>query len=177
MKAFRRLFGQKNDQLIDQADSLVRVAYATAVSAFGPILDKFPVVQTVYLGRENQAEYVNHFDFMMTVACVFLAVEGLRKVDAEEARTNAAVDRIELRLTQWNATDSIPGFEHCKNFFTKEYEALAKVDYDPKHIVPDAVGSWVVSDILQKSPVTEEERRLVRAVGAMIAKKFSNWWD
>lgn len=62
-------------------------------------------------------------------------------------------------------------------FFTKEQGEPAKKGHAPAHIVSDAVGSWIVSDILQAAPVSEEERRLVRTVGTMITRKFAGWWN
>ncbi len=176
MKAFRKLFGQKDDLIVDQADALVRVAYTTAVASFEPTLDRFAALQTAYQASDNKTDYIEQFDFLMTIACVFVAVERLKNAGIEETRANEALDRIEFRLNEWNAIDSIPGFEHCQNYFTKEYEALRKVGYEPDHLVQDAVASWIVADALGKPPEAEEERRLVRFIGAMIARKFANWW-
>lgn len=176
MKAFRWLIRQKNDPMIEKADSLIRTANSIAESAFGLLLKAFPVLQAAYSGSANQPDYVDRVSFMITIACVFVAVEGLRKADVEETRRQAVIDRLETRLLEWNAADSVAAFEHCKNYVNQEFDERAKAGYDPNHISADAVGSWVVSDLLNKPPTSEEERRLVRSVGTGIAKNFGKWW-
>jgi hypothetical protein len=176
MKAFRWLVKAKNDPMIDRAEALIRTANSTAASAFGPALKEFSILRSIYNGCGNQADFVGRFEFMMTIACVYAAIQGLRKVDIEENRTRAVIDRLELRLLEWNATDSVSAFEDCKNFVIKEYAELAKAGYDRNYAAPDAIGSWVVSNILPAPPSSEEERRLIRSVGTVITQKFGNWW-
>ena len=101
MKAFHRLFEEKNDPIIEKADSLIRTANSTAASAFGPTLKVFPVLLVTYGGNAHQPDFVDRFSFMVTIACVFAAVEGLAKVDLEEDRRQAVGTAITKRFANW----------------------------------------------------------------------------
>lgn len=176
MKRFLGIFGKPSQTLLDQADGLVRMAYGEAVSKLGPMLGKYPVLQEVYASRASQPDYVEHFDFMMTIAGVFMALQALKAADIDADRRQEAVDRVEARLKEWNAEKAMAGLEHCQVAYAEELSELRKGGTDGLQSASDAIGTWIVADILQRFPETEEDQRLVRATGTMVTSKFSSYW-
>lgn len=176
MKGFLGIFGRGTSSLLDQADGLVKAAYSNAVSQLGPLMSKFPILQEVYVGRASQAEYVEHFDFIFTVASVFVAVHSLRGAEIDAERRREALDRIQLRLREWHPAKALAGFDHCQAAFDQELQEFAKRSRDARQNATDAIGSWIVADILQRFPETPEEMILVRTTGAMVMSKFYEYW-
>jgi hypothetical protein len=83
MKSFRELFGQ-GDPLLRQADTLVQAAETYAIGTFKPLLKKFSFLREV-----NK----NHWDFILTIAGVFIAVTRLGNLGLGENRQRKLIGR------------------------------------------------------------------------------------
>jgi hypothetical protein len=167
MKSFRELFGQ-GDPLLRQADTLVQAAETYAIGTFTPLLKKFSFLREVDK---------NHWDFILTIAGVFFAVTRLGNLRLDENRQRKLMGKVGVKLTQWNPTNARRGFEDCASFYEKTFDALTSAGGEPRFVASDALGSWVVWNVLGRPPHSEEERGLVRTVGGMITHTFSNWWE
>ena len=165
---FRRMFGGKIDPLMEQADILVQAASINAITAFTPMLDEFAFL------READPK---HWDFVLTIAGVFMALTRLRNLRLGERRERKLSEKVCERLAQWNPANGIRGFEHCKAFFERNFDALARAGDKPRFTASDTIGSWIVWDVLGRPPQSEDERRLVRTIGALVTHAFFNWWD
>jgi hypothetical protein len=86
------------------------------------------------------------------------------------------MDIIARSLTQWDANNGMRGFEDCKAMFDRTFGSLTEAQHEPRFIASDALGSWVVWNLLARSPEHEEELTLVRTIGAAITHKFFSWW-
>lgn len=168
MKMIRKLLGHKDDPLMERADTLVQIAHGNAVSTFAPLLEQFPSLREVD---------IKHFDFILTIAGVFIAATRLRNLRLGEHREQMLMDKVSVRLTEWNPQNGPRGFDHCKSFFERNFDGLTKIEHEPKYVASDAVGMWIAWDILDQFPETEEERKLVRTVGVMITHEFFDWWS
>lgn len=160
-------FGRKEDPLSKQAATLVSAAEVQAISMFVPFLDEFPLL------READAK---HWDFIMTVAGVFVAASSLSNLRLAGAREEALMESVAESFEQWN-TKAIGGFEDCKAFFENECDRLAAAGHEPRFIASDAVGKWIVWNVLSRVPETQHECMLVRATGAAITHRFLSWWS
>jgi hypothetical protein len=168
MKSFRELFGLGDDPLLRQADTLVQAAETYAIETFTPLLKKFSFLREVDK---------NHWDFLLTIAGVFIAVTRLGNLGLGENRQRKLMGKVGVKLTQWNPTNGRRYFEDCASFYERSFNALTSAGGEPRYVSSDALGSWVVWNVLGRPPHSEEERRLVRTVGGMITHAFSNWWD
>ena len=168
MKSFRELLGQKEDPLLRQADTLVQVAEKYATGTFPPLLNKFSFLREVDKNR---------WDFILTIAGVFIAVTRLGNLRLDENRERQLMGKVGLKLTQWNPTSGRLVFEDCASFFERTFDALTSAGDEPPFVASDALGLWVVWNVLGRRPQSEEERGLVRTVGGMITHTFSNWWE
>jgi hypothetical protein len=165
----RRLFRQTNqpDPLLERAENLVQAAQINAVGMFTPLLDRFPILRQVD---------VEHSDFILTVASVFMAATRLNNLRLGDDREERLMEVVAARLDQWKP-DGIRGFEDCKGLFESEFDRLTKAGHEPRFVASDAVGKWIVWNVLGRPPQTDEECILVRAAGGMVTHAFFDWWD
>jgi len=161
------LFKPKEDPLQQQAATLVSAAGINATSIFVPLLDKFPFL------READVE---HWDFILTVAGVFMAASRLNSLRLGDPREDSLMETIAESLVEWNP-DSIRGFEDCKDLFENEYDRLTTLGHEARFIASDAVGKWIVWNVLGRAPKTQDECMLVRATGTMVTHAFFDWWN
>ena len=167
MSFLRSLFGEKPDPLLDRAATLVQAAQVNAVGTFTPLLDRFPIL------RQVETE---HWDFILTVAGVFMAATRLNNLRLGDAREEKLMELVAQHLNEWKP-DGIRGFEDCKGLFEKEFDRLNAADHDPRFVASDAVGKWIVWNVLGRPPETDEECNLVRSAGALATHAFFDWWD
>lgn len=160
-------FGQKPDPLLERAATLLQAAHISAVGMFIPLLDRFPVL------REAAAE---HWDFIMTVAGVFMAATRLNNLHLEETREERLMQALTERLHEWNP-DGIRAFEDCKQLFESEFDRLTEAGHETRFVGSDALGMWIVLNVFGRAPQGEEECMLVRATGGMTTHAFFDWWD
>jgi hypothetical protein len=165
MKGFRELFGL-GDPLLRQADTLVQTAETYAIETFTPLLKKFSFLREVDNG---------HWDFILTIAGVFIAVTRLGNLGLGENRQRKLMGKVGVKLTEWNPTNARRYFEDCASFYERAFDTLTSAGGE--FVASDALGSWVVWNVLGRPPHSEEERSLVRTVGGMISHTFSNWWE
>jgi len=167
MNSFRELLG-RGDPLVRQADTLVQVAEKYATATFTSLLKKFSFLREVDK---------KHWDFILTIASVFIAVTRLGHLGLGENRQRKLMAKVGAKLTQWDPTNGRRGFEDCASFYERAFNALTSTGDESRFVASDALGSWVVWNVLGRPPQSEEEYRLVRTVGGMIIHTFINWWE
>jgi hypothetical protein len=160
------LFKPKQDPLQRQAETLVPAAAINATGMFVPLLDKFP-----FLRKAD----VEHWDFIVTVAGVFIAASRLSNMRVGEAREQKLMEAVAEYLTKWNQ-DGIRAFEDCKSLYETEYDRLAAAGHEARFLASDAVGKWIVWNVLGRAPQSEDECMLVRTTGALVTHAFFDWW-
>jgi len=166
MGILNRLFKAKQDPLQKQAENLVSAARVNATNMFVPLLDKFPFL------READVE---QFDFIVTVAGVFMASSILNCLKMDDAREERLMEIVAESLVKWNP-DGIRAFEDCKELYETEYDNLAATGHDPQFLSSDAVGKWIVWNVLGRAFQAQDECMLVRTTGALVTHAFFDWW-
>ena len=167
MKSFRELLGLR-DPLLRQAETLVQAAETYATGTFTPLLKKFSFLREVDK---------RHWDFILTIAGVFIAVTRLGHLGLGENRQRKLMGKVGENLTQWDPANGRRGFEDCASIYERTFNELTSAGDEPRFVGSDALGSWVVWSVLGRPPQSEEEYRLVRTVGGMIIHTFINWWE
>jgi hypothetical protein len=155
------------DPLLERAEKLVQAAQINATMMLTPLMDRFPILQQVD---------VEHWNFILTVASVFMAVTRLNNLRLDDNREEELMEVVVERLDQWKP-DGFHGFEDCKGLFEKVFDRLTKAGHDPHFVASDAIGKWIVWNVLGRPPQTDEECMLVRATGVMVTHSFFDWWD
>ncbi len=86
------------------------------------------------------------------------------------------MDIVAARLNDWKP-DGVRGFEDCKRVFEAEHDRLTAVGSEPQFVASDALGIWIVGNILGHAPETSDECQLVRDAGALVTHAFFNWFN
>lgn len=167
MSFLHGLFGEKQDPLIERAENLVQAAHVNAIAMFTPLLDRFSVMLEAN---------VEHWDFVLTVASVFMAATRLNNLRLGEAYEEGLMEIVAERLDQWNP-DGIRGFKDCKALFESEFDGLTEAGHKTRFVASDAVGKWIVWNVLGRAPQSDEEYMLARETGTMVTHSFFTWWD
>ena len=79
-----------------------------------------------------------------------------------------------------SGAEGIAAFEDCKAFFDRTYDALERdTAYrdQPEFLGADAIGSWIVWNLVGHAPDSTDERRLVRVLGSLVTHSFFTWWS
>ena len=166
MSFLRKLFRHEEDPLLERARSLVPAARANAGGMLRPLSDQFSSL----LGANDQ-----QWDFVVTVAGVFMAATRLNDLHLEDRREESLMGMVAERLDEWDP-DGARGFEDCKAFFETTYNKLTSAGHDPRFIASDALGNWIVWNILGRAPRTDDELMFARTTGAMVIHHVHDWW-
>jgi hypothetical protein len=119
---------------------------------------------------------VPSWDFFVTVAGVFIAATRLENLQLSDNRKQELMEIVARGLADWSPDNGIRGFEDCKAMFERNFDALTRIQHEPRFIASDAVGMWIVWNLFGRPTGTEEERKLARAVGVGIVHNFFSWW-
>jgi hypothetical protein len=170
MGFINKLFGANEDEFAKQAENLVSAAHIFATSFFVPTLDRFSILSEVD---------PKHWDFIVSVASVFVASTRLHNLQIDSRREEILMDIVAKKLDAWDP-DGIRAFEDCKQLFETEYNRLSHLSeyqQDNHFLSSDALGIWIVLNIFERQPPSEDEINLVRVIGAAVTHAFFNWWQ
>ena len=160
----------RRDRLERDSALLVGAANTLAIGMFVKVIDEFPFIPHDERGQK-------YWDFVVTIAGVFFALNRLRTLNLNEKRRLKLEKKVAVGLVQLYPRGARPTFENCKSFFDKAYYDLLDADREQQLVASDAIGAWVVWEILRHPAETEHEFKLVRWVGAMIVQSFFEWWE
>lgn len=160
-----KLLGRK-DSKDDRAGALVQFAKINATTLFVPLLEQYPALRSVD---------TEQWDFIMTVAGVFMGLSRLNHAGFSESERRRISNVVSDQLDSWNS-DSIRGFEDCGAFFDREFDRLTTAGQEPLFIGADALGLWIIWNVLGRQPKSREEIQLARTVGTMVIAAFFDYW-
>jgi hypothetical protein len=170
MGLFTRGKQSEKDTLLAQAENLVNAAQIQATAAYTSAGKRFDLIYSIPTDR---------WDSVLTVAGVFIAVTRANQIGLSEARLESLMEIVTHRLGAWRP-EGIATFEDCKAFFDRTFAALERApiyQHQPEFIGSDALGAWIVWNLVEHAPESEQERGLVRALGSLITHSFFNWWS
>ncbi len=169
MGLFKRLFTRSDINFAKQAKRLVGTAKMFAVTSYKPFADQYSIIKTVSLDQ---------WDFILTIAGVFVAVSQLNHENLPEEKKNNILDLVTEQVVEWDA-DGLNACEDCRQFVGRTYDALtneSEYKRNPEYLFCDSLGSWVVWNIFGHAPSSNEQRQLIRVLGAMLIHPFIDWW-
>jgi hypothetical protein len=170
MGLFSRRKRDRSDPLRTQAENLVAVAQIQATAAYTSVGERFNLVYSVSTDR---------WDSVLTVAGVFIAATRANQISLPEAQIDSLMEIVARNLSSWRP-EGIAAFEDCKAFFDRTFDALER---DPSYqnqrelIGSDALGGWIVWNLVEHAPESEQERALVRVLGGLVMHSFFSWWS
>lgn len=169
MNLIKRLYGQSSDNLIGHANHLVDSAKLYAIGSFSTASNSYYI-----LLKTNPKDW----DFVITVAAVYIAATRLNNLELDDNRQEKLMEIVAKNIREWNR-DGINAFEDCRRVYESEYARFVNMTEYQKNnsfLTADALGVWIVLNILQRSPETDEEISLVRATGSMVTGAFFDYW-
>lgn len=164
------LFSKKPDPLVKSAEDLIKAANVLGITSYTRLAIELPIVNKVN---------TEQWDWVFTVASVFIATTRLHSLKLEGPREDKILEIISQNLASWKP-DGLAGFDDCKMFFDRTYDALAgRNEYkaDNQFLASDALGSWMAWNLLGHASESEDERKLVRIAGAFVVHSFFDWWE
>jgi hypothetical protein len=164
---FSQIVGSRRP-VVEASGHLSFGAETYATERFTSLLKKFSFLREVDK---------RHWDFILTIAGVFIAVTRLGHLGLGENHQRKLMGKVGEKLTQWDPANGRRAFEDCASFYERAFNELTSAGDEPRFVGSDALGSWVVWSVLGRRPQSEEERRLARTVGGMIMHTFLNWWE
>lgn len=164
--AFRSLRGPQQDPLENQAKVAVSAARVLATGAYMPTLQQHALLEQV----ESET-----WDFFITVAAVFIAATRLNSVQVSDEHKDRLLEIMAHDLENWDS-NGIPAFGDCKSLFEREFDRLTAVGHDARFVAADALGIWIVWNLLGRQPQTRHEISLVRSAGVIVTSAFFDWW-
>jgi hypothetical protein len=117
------------------------------------------------------------WNFLLTIAGVFMAATRLQDLQLGDDRKQALMDVVARDLADLSPKNGIRCFEDCKAMFEGNFHTLTSIQHEPRFIASDAIGMWIVWNLLQRPPDAEEERKLARAAGVLVVHNFFSWWS
>lgn len=153
-----------------QAENLVKASQILATSSYTTIGERFDSVYSIPAER---------WDSVLTVAGVFVAATRANHIGLSDATIDSLMEMVSRDLGSWRV-EGIAAFEDCKIFFDRTLDALEK---DPTYrdqrefISSDAIGCWIVWNLVEHEPESEQERGLVRTLGVLVTHSFFDWWS
>ena len=155
------------DPLVRQANTLVSAAQIQAVGSYTPLVDRFRLLKTAN---------IDSWDFIVTIACVFVGTKRLADLRLDAARESALMDIVTQRLAAW-APDGVSALDDCKRMYEHEASRLIAAGHDPNFVASDALGRWIVWNVFNRQPSTEPELAMSRGIGVSAVSAFFSWWS
>ena len=153
--------------LIRRAEGLTGIAGIFSVSSFIPHLDRYPILREADPAR---------WDFIVSSACVFLAVTRLHQLGLPTATEERVLDVVTERVAGWNP-DGLRAVEACRSMFDREGDRLTSVGHPQKFVAADALGIWVFWNLFDRAPSSQPEAELVRTIGSGVVHEFIGYWS
>ena len=168
MSIFERFRQKTKSDSADKGRLLVSAAHTYAVSSFVSFLDEFPSLRKVE---------TKQWDATLTTAAIFVAVSRLDQETMSEQAHDGLLDLVTQEAVRLDP-QAINAVEDCRAFVDRTYDGLAS---DPSYadrqfLFSDSLGGWIVWNLVGYAPTTEDERRMVRTLGAHVVHAFYSWW-
>lgn len=157
------------NKLIENGEKLPSAAKILAVNSYTQFLDRNPIIEEIK---------PEHWDFILTIAGIFVAVSQLNHKNIPEQEKDAILDTVTSAGIEIYS-DSTEACEDCRDFVDRTYDGLAKEkEYkdNPKFLFSDSLGTWVVWNLFGHEASNEDERNLIRILGGFLVHSFISWW-
>lgn len=134
----------------------------------------FPILQERFsaLAQVDPEQW----EFVITVAGVAIAIESLGGKEFSGNRAEELAQEIANELNRWNA-DGLRGYQDCERVFKDASARFALSGHEANFVRPDALGLWIVLNLLGRQPDTDDEATLARSLGLFVTIPFKDWWD
>jgi hypothetical protein len=168
MKRFGEFFKKKRmNKLLESGEKLVPSAHILAIGSYTQFLDKYAVIDQID---------PKQWDFVITIAGVFIAVSQLNHENISDSDKDVLLDKIKSVAVEMYP-DFVEACEDCRKFVDRTYDGLVK-EYqgNEQFLFSDALGTWVVWNLFEHASSSGDERKLIRSIGVFLIHSFFSWW-
>jgi hypothetical protein len=165
---FDDLFDQRSDPLMRRAQQVVQSAALNAVATFAALAKQFPMLLDADTG---------HWDYIHTVAAALVALVRLGEQRLGKPRQQKLVAVIQSELVRRFGEEATAAVEDCGSNLKRYSRLLADKGQRSEYMIYDAVGFWIVWNLIGRWPERDEELKLVRATGTLTGQPWSTWWQ
>jgi hypothetical protein len=154
---------------IESGKKLPSAAKILAISSYAQFIDKYPIVAKIK---------PDHWDFILTIAGIFIGVSQLNHENISDSEKDALLDIVTNAGIEIYP-DCIQAFEDCRVFVDRTYDGLLQekeYQSNPNYLFTDSLGSWVVWNLFGRVSSNMDERSLIRGLGAYLVHSFISWW-
>ena len=155
-----------HNSLVKDGERLTSIAGIFAVTSFVPHLNHYPFLRHADPTR---------WDFIVSAACVFLAVTGLNELGLDDETESRVIDVVSAQVAEWNP-NGLRAVEACKTMFERESARLASTGYPQQFLATDALGIWIFWNLFDRAPISQSEVEFVRTIGTGVVHEFFTYW-
>jgi hypothetical protein len=122
---------------------------------------------------------VEDLDFFLTVAIVCANIFAFPHASGDPRRRDEAIAAIRQALDDWHQRGNA-ALDDCTAFVGRNVEMLLSTpEYqaDPSLVLPDAIGLWVVTNVLHRLPSGGAEFEGVRPIGRWCNFTLNGFWE
>ena len=167
---FSRRKPNESDGLETQAENLVKVAQVQATAAYRSVGKRFEVVHSIPIER---------WDWVLTIAGVFAAATRVNQIGLSGACIDSLMRIVVRNLNSWRL-EGTAAFEDCTAFFDRTVNSLEKdrgYRHQPELVGCNALGWWIVWNLVGHAPESEQDQNLARVLGMLVTHSFYGWWS
>lgn len=160
----------KRDPLYERAHTLAGMAHVWAIKASTDLrVGDAECFQNI--GDDDK----KWWDFFFVVGVMFYTLHTLRLVGRPRCDHLEAVAVSEFERMFARGHEA---FMDCAAFFDRTIQGqIESSTPDNRHLaVSDTIGGWIVWNVLERAPKTDDEWQMVRTIGILISQPFSDWW-
>ena len=164
------LLSRRTEPLRERAERLVSTANMIGVGCYVPYAKEYTIVYEVD---------TEHWDWVFTVACVFVAGTELGALPISVARKISLANIVSGNLGQWKS-DSLRAYADCADMFHKSCTGMQDLDHykeNPQCVACDGLGRWMFWNLFKRGPADADELVLSRLVGTTCIAAVGHFWE
>lgn len=145
--------------------SFIAQAELAAVGSYSAFVAQFPSLSEVS---------VDDWDFYLVVGASFGATLKTQDLNIDEVQRDKLRRSILSALIEWKS-DGERAFLDCETLFHKTHQKLT--NNNSQYPTTDALGYWIVFNLLKRPPQEQNERDFMRTVGGWSIGVLGSFWE
>ena len=120
-----------------------------------------------------------HWDWVFTVACVFIAGTKLGALPISVERKSSLANIVSGGLGQWKS-DALRAYADCADMFHRSCTGMENLDHykdNPHNVACDGLGHWMFWNLFKRGPAHSDDLVLRRLLGTTCIAAFAHFWE
>jgi hypothetical protein len=134
------------------------------VASYSSFVEQFP-----FLSEVSDDDW----DFYLIVGLAFGATLKTQDLNIDALQRDKLKESILSALIEWKS-DGEAAFFDCETLFRKTHQKLT--NYNSQYPTADALGYWIVFNLLKRPPQQENEKEFMRTAGLWSLGVLGSFW-